>query len=390
MNLLTNWFRRHFSDPQVVILVVMLIIGSVVVLFFGRMLGPVLASVVIAYLLQGPVGALERRRVPRLVAVPLVFLTFVVFFLFLLLGVFPVIWQQMEQLFQQLPNMIAWSKETLLRLPERYPDFFSEQQVNAVIGVLRNELTSLGQRILSLSLASVRVLIWILVYTFLMPLLVFFFLKDKERIVRWLTSFMPDDRSLASEVWQEVDQQIGNYVRGKFWEILIVWSVSFVTFTILGLEFAMLISLFVGLSVLIPYIGAVAMAIPVALIAYFQWRWSSQFGYAVAAYVVIQILDGNVLVTLLFSEAVNIHPIAIIVAILVFGGTFGFWGVFFAIPLATLVHAILRAWFSRTGRGEEEQGKKRESSDEKIGTASDSDVGSHLNAPPEVPVGEQK
>jgi putative permease len=62
------------------------------------------------------------------------------------------------------------------------------------------------------------------------------------------------------------------------------------------------------------------------------------------AYLVIQALDGNVLVPLLFSEVVNLHPIAIIVAILVFGGLWGFWGVFFAIPLATLVQAVLKAW----------------------------------------------
>jgi putative permease len=62
------------------------------------------------------------------------------------------------------------------------------------------------------------------------------------------------------------------------------------------------------------------------------------------AYLVIQALDGNVLVPLLFGEVVNLHPIAIIVAILVFGGLWGFWGVFFAIPLATLVNAVLRAW----------------------------------------------
>jgi putative permease len=55
-------------------------------------------------------------------------------------------------------------------------------------------------------------------------------------------------------------------------------------------------------------------------------------------------LDGNVLVPLMFSEAVNLHPVAIIVAILVFGGLWGFWGVFFAIPLATLVQAVLNAW----------------------------------------------
>ena len=365
MNLVTNWFRRHLSDPQVVILAVLLVIGSLVVLFLGKMLAPVLASVVIAYLLQGPVGALERRRVPRLVAVLFVFLTFVSFLLFLLLGLLPLIWQQVEQLFQQVPSMISWCQQTLLRLPERYPDFISGQQVMDVINVLRSELTSLGQRILSLSIASVRVLIWIMVYTFLMPLLVFFFLKDKERIVRWLTSFMPDDRSLAAGVWREVDQQIGNYVRGKFWEILIVWSASFVTFSILRLQFAMLISLFIGLSVLIPYVGATLMTLPVASIAYFQWGLSSQFAYAVAAYVIIQILDGNVLVTLLFSEVVNIHPVAIIVAVLVFGGTFGFWGVFFAIPLATLVHAIVKAWFSRKKANEKVETEAEASSQEK-------------------------
>jgi putative permease len=58
----------------------------------------------------------------------------------------------------------------------------------------------------------------------------------------------------------------------------------------------------------------------------------------------IQALDGNVLVPLLFSEAVNLHPIAIIVAVLFFGGIWGVWGVFFAIPLATLISAVVTAW----------------------------------------------
>ena len=64
----------------------------------------------------------------------------------------------------------------------------------------------------------------------------------------------------------------------------------------------------------------------------------------VIGYGVIQALDGNVLVPFLFSEAVNLHPIAIILAVIVFGGMWGLWGVFFAIPLATLVKAVLNAW----------------------------------------------
>ena len=100
----------------------------------------------------------------------------------------------------------------------------------------------------------------------------------------------------------------------------------------------------VGLSVVIPYIGAAIVTLPVAMIAFFQWGWTNEFFYLMLAYGIIQALDGNVLVPLLFSEAVNLHPIAIIVAVLVFGGLWGFWGVFFAIPLATLIKAVMNAW----------------------------------------------
>ena len=72
--------------------------------------------------------------------------------------------------------------------------------------------------------------------------------------------------------------------------------------------------------------------------------WSWDFGQVVIAYAVIQALDGNVLVPLLFSEVVNLHPVVIILAILLFGGLWGFWGIFFAIPLATLFKAVLNAW----------------------------------------------
>jgi putative permease len=75
-----------------------------------------------------------------------------------------------------------------------------------------------------------------------------------------------------------------------------------------------------------------------------QFGWSWDFGWVMLAYGVIQALDGNVLVPVLFSEAVDLHPVAIIVAVLAFGGIWGFWGVFFAIPLASLIKAVLTAW----------------------------------------------
>jgi putative permease len=112
----------------------------------------------------------------------------------------------------------------------------------------------------------------------------------------------------------------------------------------MGLNYAALLALAVGLSVIIPYVGAILVTLPVVMVGFFQWGMGSEFFYLCAVYLIIQVLDGNVLVPLLFSEAVNLHPVAIILAILFFGGIWGLWGVFFAIPLATLIKAIINAW----------------------------------------------
>ncbi|MDW7710400.1 MAG: AI-2E family transporter [Deferrisomatales bacterium] len=339
-----RWSRKYFSHPEAVILAVLLTVGFAVVLLLGRMLAPVFASVVLAYLLEAPIDALARRGVRRRLAVYLVFTVFLAFLLFLTLGLAPLLSQQVTQLVQELPNMIATGQRTLLLLPERYPNFVTEEQVVEMIMGIRASVTRLGQGLLSVSLASLSHVFTILVYMVLLPVLVFFLLKDKEQILGWLLHYLPQERGVAVRIWEEMDLQIGNYVRGKFAEILIVAVVSYAAFAFLGLNYAMLLGALVGLSVIIPYVGAIAVTVPVLLIGFFQWGWSAELGYLTITYLVIQALDGNLLVPWLFSEAVNLHPIAIIVAVLLFGGLWGFWGVFFAIPLATLVKAVVNAW----------------------------------------------
>lgn len=325
-------------------LAVVLLAGFAIIFLTGEMLAPVIASIIIAYLLEGLVGVFERNALPRLVAVLVVFVGFIAFMAFVTFALLPLLSRQATQLFQLLPEMLTSGQDALMRLPQRYPELFSEAQIRDLIDSIRIEALSYGQHVVSLSVSSVVSVITVAVYLVLMPLLVFFFLKDKGRIVNWFVRFLPNDRGLLTQVWGEVDGQIGNYVRGKFIEIVIVWIVTYLTFAIMGMQFATLLSVLIGLSVLIPYIGAAAVTLPVAILAYFQWGVSPEFWWLMLAYGIIQALDGNVLVPLLFSEVVNLHPVAIIVAILVFGGLWGFWGVFFAIPLATLVQAVLKAW----------------------------------------------
>ncbi|VAW80044.1 Putative permease PerM (= YfgO) [hydrothermal vent metagenome] len=342
--MIRQWFQRVLSDPQAVILVVLLVLGFVVVLTMGQMLAPVLAALVLSYLLDGIVITLQARGMPRLIAVISVFSLFMVFLAFALLGLLPRLSYQITQLVNQLPSIIGKGQEVIMQLPSRYPDLISEMQVQDIVNTIRSELAGLGQRAVSVSIASVIGIIALLVYLVLVPVLVFFFLKDKLRIMAWTEAYLPRDRALSRRVWQEVNGQIANYVRGKIWEILAVGSVSYATFVLMGLEYSVLLATLVGLSVVIPYIGAAAVTLPIAAIAFFQWGWSPEFGYIMLAYGIIQALDGNILVPLLFSEVVNLHPVAIIISVLVFGGLWGFWGVFFAIPLATLVQAVLHAW----------------------------------------------
>ncbi|HFD79837.1 MAG TPA: AI-2E family transporter [Gammaproteobacteria bacterium] len=348
MNVIRQWFQRFLSDPQAVILALVLLLGFLVVLTMGRMLAPVFAALVLSYLLEGVVATLQQRGMPRLAAVVLVFIIFMVFLGFILFGLIPRLSYQITELVQQLPHILGKGQDALMQLPQRYPDLFSQAQVHDLIDAIRAEVAGLGQRVVSVSVASVVGIITLLVYLILVPLLVFFFLKDKDRIIAWITAFLPRERALTTRVWREVNAQIANYVRGKIWEILIVGGVSYLTFVIMGLQYSVLLATLVGLSVVIPYIGAAVVTLPIAAIGFFQWGWSADFWYIMVAYGVIQMLDGNVLVPLLFSEVVNLHPVAIIIAVLVFGGLWGFWGVFFAIPLATLVQAVLRAWPSRT------------------------------------------
>ena len=345
VELFKSWYDRYFSDPQAALLVTVLLLAFGCLALFGEMLAPCFASVVIAYLLETSVCFLERLGFGRKLAASIIFAVFIFALIVLVGGLVPLLSSQLTSFIRDLPDTINVWREALLRLPETYPNFLSAGQIDDLTGSVRKEISSLGQNVLTFSIASIPALVTLLVYFVLGPVLVFFLLKDKAQIITWLLSHLPRDRMVLSSVWRDVDRQIGNYIRGKFYEISIVGLVSYACFAFLGLSYAPLLAVLTGVSVIVPYIGAVVVTVPIAVAAYSQFGLvGDQFLWTMAAYGIIQALDGNLLVPLLFSDVVNLHPIAIIIAILVFGGLWGFWGVFFAIPLATLVHSLLNAW----------------------------------------------
>lgn len=344
IKVLQTWYQRHFADPQVVVLALMLFFCTLIIFIMSDHLKPVLVSVVIAYLLDGMVTKLINMKVPYVLAVSVVTVLSITFFLISFVVLMPLLTQQISQLFNEVPNMLAKGQQILSQLPQQYPDYVSETQINDLVSNVGEKVSIFGQSVLKASLSSVVGVITFFVYLILVPLLVFFFLKDKYIILYWASTFLPKERKLVSQVWHELHIKIASYIRGKFIEILIVWFFTLAVFLYMDLNYSVLLSVLVGLSVIVPYVGATIVTIPVALIAYFQWGISTEFWYLMMGYGVVQFLDGNIVVPLLFSEVVNLHPVAIIVAVVFFGNIWGIWGVFFAIPLATLIQAVLHVW----------------------------------------------
>ena len=341
---LSTWFKRYLSHPEAVALVVIFIMTLIVFKTMGQVLTPVVAGAIIAYLLSGLVRKLERWHCPHLLAVSLVFSLFMILLLLSCLWLLPLLWNEMVNLVTEVPTMFNNTQALAFKLHDMFPELISINQLQQGITQVTAHLANFGKEVVSFSLTSLFGIVTMVVYLVLVPFLVFFFLRDGKDIMKWFLHFLPAKRHVLQGVWHELHGKIRSYIQGKIIEITIIAVVTMIAFGILGLRYAVLLGALVGVSVVIPYVGAVVVTVPIVVIGLIQWGWSEHFFYLMLIYTMISLLDANVLVPLLFSEIMNLHPLAIILSVLLFGNIFGFWGVFFAIPLMTLVSVVIKSW----------------------------------------------
>ena len=337
-------YGRYFSEEEAIIFTVLLILFFSMMMTMGGVIAPLLWSLVITYMLQGLVNSMDKLHLPHHLAVYLVYFMFLGLTILIMLFALPFTWNKISDFVNDVPSMTDELRSLLLLLPEKYPGVFNVEQVQQWMNTLQGEVVAYGQTLLSNSVSSVtRVVTWI-VYTVLVPIMVFFMLKDSEKLLNWFQTWLPEKRPIMAQVWHEMNEQLANYIRGKALQIVIVGGVTYVVLALLGLNAAPLLAVVIGISVIIPFVGATVVLVPLFLAGFLQWGFSGELLQVMLAYLAIHLIDANILVPLIFSETVNLHPIAIITAILVFGGIWGVWGVFFAIPLATFIKAIIRAW----------------------------------------------
>ena len=351
IKLIKDWYTDNFTDPNQVSLALVLIFSIIVTYILVQTIAPILVAIVLAYMLEGLVQHLMKiTTATRHFSVIIVFFLFLIISILTLFMLLPLLLDQLTLLVKSLPEIFNKSKQLILGLYDEN-EYIPKDYIDNIFLGLQGETSKVGNSIFTFSLASAGGLFAIIVYAILVPIMIFFMLFDKETINSWIARFFPKKLELTRRAYSELNLKIGNYIRCKFIEIMIVWISSFILFFTLGLNYSLLLSFLCGLSVIIPYVGMIAVTIPIILVAYFQWALGSEFWYVIIGHLLIQAVDGNVVVPILFSDAVNIHPFAILLSILFFGSVWGIWGVFFAIPLAVLISTILNVWPERPATG---------------------------------------
>ena len=236
--------------------------------------------------------------------------------------------------------------DVVLSMPEPLPSMLTLKLIKNSVRSARVAATNKMADVMRTQLmpSVVNAFTW-LVYALIVPIFTFLMLYNKELLQNRAKIFiLPNNQQLMRKFWPSMHAQIAGYIRGKLMHITIIAIANTLAFMLLDMNYALLLGVGVGLSVVIPYVGAVIIAVPVVMVAIFQFGFSSTLIWVLIIYTIIQLLDSNVLTPMLFSKAMNLDAFSILAAILIFGNLWGFWGVFFAIPLATFVKTLIVGW----------------------------------------------
>ena len=336
--------KNIFSNEETIIFSLAILLFFLVISFFGSILTPFMISIVVAYLLVGMQKKIQSYDVSANVALIITFSVFIITGAALLIWLVPLLYIQLQAFILDVPNLINNFLDFISGLPAKFPDLVSSEQISIFFQAVSEEVSAISHNIVKLFILGIQSAITFLLYIILFPILVYFFLFDRKNIIEGFIKIIPGKREMLTNIWAEMDIQLSNYVRGKTIEIFIVGIAAAIIFASLGLKYSALLSVLVGLSVIIPYVGAFLVTIPIVVVGLLQFGLGTEFYLLIGLYLLLQALDGNLLVPIIFSETVKLHPVVIILAVFIFGSMFGFWGVFFSIPIATFIKAVWNAW----------------------------------------------
>lgn len=308
---------------------------------------PFVTAMLLAYLLSPLVDRMQRHRIPRWLGTWVVMLGFgLVFYVVIALSV-PLVQTQMLRLVDAAPGYVALLQERVQPLLERAQAYLPQETLNSLQASAQEQSASLLQRaagLLRKILASSFQALSVLSFVFLTPVLLFYFLRDWDRMKATVQGLYP--RYYYDQITEQmlaIDATLAGFLRGQLMVALVLATFYALALSIVGLDFGFLIGVLSGFLTFIPYVGSFVGGIASVGVALAQFGWGEwQLMAVVVIYLVGQFLEGNVFSPKLVGSQVNLHPLWIMFALFVGGALYGFLGVLLAVPLAAVTGVLVR------------------------------------------------
>lgn len=377
INLLKKWYRRNFSAPGTVEFALVLVAVFVVIYWFMWLVGPLVVALCFAYVLDWGVMWVQKRfHLNRSCSTGIIMTLFIGICVGVLVFVAPRVVKQGTDFYNAV---VLYSQDTMQQnvemgdslehsdalsgsaldaaiarklysfvetMPDPLPSMLSQDSIESFSRNIRTSLMSNTAQILKDKImpSVVNVMSWA-INLIIVPIFIFLMLLDKHVLQRRMLRYvLPSDSALIHRFWPNLNSMMHSYVNGSLMHILISGIANCALFWAFGLNYAVLLGIAMGFSVVIPYVGAVLVGVPVIFFGALQFGFTALFFWFIGAWLILQLLDSYVLTPMLFSKTMDLDTFSILCAILIFGTLWGFWGVVFSIPLARLIDTLISQW----------------------------------------------
>ncbi|WP_233095815.1 AI-2E family transporter [Alicyclobacillus sp. SO9] len=300
---------------------------------------PFVGALVVAYILRPVVELLVKRKVPRSVAILLIYFSFALFFVVVVMNLIPLLSRQVTELINRAPVFVHQADKWIdnLTAQKQYLPDSLRQGVEGAINQVETSITKQTGQILQMITSTVNAIF----IAFVIPFLVFYMLKDARALGRVVVHLAPkhyqDD---VKRVLIGIDEMLGRYVRGQLLIMLIVGILTYAGLLVIRMPYAITLASFMGIADLIPYIGSFIGAVPAVILALFI---SPQMAIKVLIVnIIVQQLEGNLVSPQIMGRTMDMHPMLIVAALLVAGNLGGVLGLIVAIPIVAVVKVVIR------------------------------------------------
>ncbi len=342
--------RLQFSRKKVILTLSVVIL---IVIIYNLLKGPskvasilllVFYSIVLSYLLNPLVNLIEKKGLKRSYSILLIYLVSLTLIILAIVSIVPKLSSEFENLIRLLPNyfnriydylnsiFLKYSKQ-IDRLP---PEF------HAIKGVFLENLMDIQTLLLNYLKGITNSVIGFftkIVSFIIVPILTFYFLKDKDYFKRKITLFIPkNQRNDILQIGREVDKVLGRFIRGQLLVCSFVGITTSIALLIIGVDFAIIIGLIAGIADIIPYFGPIIGIFPAIIFALL--KSPAKALWVIVSFIIIQQLESNVIAPKIVGESVGAHPVVIMLALLIGGSYFGVFGMIFAIPITIVLKII--------------------------------------------------